>query len=384
MTFLAHDLGDFQTPPGLVTSVLAYLQRRGKVYERVLEPTCGTGTFIAGLLHMPVPPVEIQAIEWQQAYADTATTLCANNTTIHIVVQQANLFHLDLNSSLTWKTQGNLLVVGNPPWVTNATLGSLGSNNLPKKENLKRLRGIDARTGSSNFDIAESIWLKLITELRSEQPTIALLCKISVARNVLKYCYDMHVSVDRASIVRIDARKWFDVSVDACLFCIDVGTIQKSYMAHVYSDLDAIEPETTIGIQNGHVVAHIQSYDDVADIDGICSLTWRQGIKHDAASVMELVQARTTTALLLNKLGEYVDVEEEYVYPLLKGTDVFKHARLIQRAMDMYQRLRCETDNSSVQNGSSDSMHTVADRLEQLLMSYQTALPQTGQVKMNL
>jgi hypothetical protein len=48
---------------------------------------------------------------------------------------------------------------------------------------------------------------------------------------------------------------------------------------------------------------------------------WRQGLKHDAASVMEL--SRDETGRLRNKLGEIVDVESEYVYPLLKGSDLF-------------------------------------------------------------
>jgi hypothetical protein len=50
-------------------------------------------------------------------------------------------------------------------------------------------------------------------------------------------------------------------------------------------------------------------------------MSWRQGLKHDAAAVMEL--ARDGDAgTLRNRLGEPVDVEPEYVYPLLKGADL--------------------------------------------------------------
>src|SRR5205823_12751744 len=66
----------------------------------------------------------------------------------HFVIKQANLFDLDLHKDLQWSTTGPLLVVGNPPWVTNSELGLLGSNNLPHKKNLKGLRGIEARTRS--------------------------------------------------------------------------------------------------------------------------------------------------------------------------------------------------------------------------------------------
>ena len=117
---------------------------------------------------------------------------------------------------------GNLLVIGNPPWVTNSQLGRLGSNNLPIKTNFKGLKGIEALTGYSNFDITEYIWIKLIQELVYEKPTIALLCKTSVARNVLQFAFDAQLKISNASIRSIDAKKWFKASVSACLFCLDV------------------------------------------------------------------------------------------------------------------------------------------------------------------
>ncbi len=319
---MGNDLGDFQTPPDLVSRILATLQRKGKWYGRVLEPTCGRGNFISGLLQIPAPPVEIQAIELQHELVAVARNLSFSSNTTTIVVQQANLFQIHLSHFIKWGTNGDLLVVGNPPWVTNSTLGSLGSQNIPKKENLKRLRGIEARTGSSNFDIAEYIWVKLITELISEKPTIALLCKTTVARNVLKYCYDNSLPIGQSSMTRIDTRRWFHVSIDACLFCVDIGTECRNYYANVYGDLQAKEPESHIGVKKGHIIANIQNYEALGDIDGECSLIWRQGIKHDAASIMELLQANGDQ--LINKMGEPVCVEEAFVYPLLKGSDVSK------------------------------------------------------------
>jgi len=43
--------------------VLASLGPIGRRWSRVLEPTCGQGHFIAGLLAQKFPPQEIQAIE---------------------------------------------------------------------------------------------------------------------------------------------------------------------------------------------------------------------------------------------------------------------------------------------------------------------------------
>ena len=41
----------------------------------------------------------------------------------------------------------------------------------------------------SNFDVAEAVWLKLARELAAEAPTIALLCKTSVARGILQFAH---------------------------------------------------------------------------------------------------------------------------------------------------------------------------------------------------
>src|SRR5207248_9437626 len=115
-------------------------------------------------------------------------------------------------------------VVGNPPWVTNAALGVLESGNLPRKWNVKGARGLDARTGAANFDIAEAVWLKLIDELAGEdEATIALLCKMSVARNVLEHAERRALSIARASLSRIEARRWFGAEVEACLFRLTLG-----------------------------------------------------------------------------------------------------------------------------------------------------------------
>ncbi len=156
------EFGDFQTPPALVDAILDCLSSSGNDWSRVLEPTCGRGNFIEGLLKQAKPPCEIQAIEIQEAHLDIAKRIAEQSLVVRVVIQKANLFDLNLHQDLQWSITGPLLVVGNPPWVTNSELGILGSENLPQKKNIKGLRGIEARTGESNFDITEYIWLKLI------------------------------------------------------------------------------------------------------------------------------------------------------------------------------------------------------------------------------
>lgn len=303
--------------------VLECLGPVGGRWARVLEPTCGRGNFVEGLLRSHAPPAEIQAMELQEAHFKTARKLQGSSSASRVIVRRANIFDLDFRRDIHWDGSGSLLAVGNPPWITNSELGTLGSGNLPGKTNLKRLGGMEAMTGSSNFDIAEYIWLKLIRELSSEQATIALLCKTSVARNVLRFAFDADLPITHASIRKIDAKKWFGASVEACLFHVEAGPGERRYEADVFPSLSADVPESKMGFANGRLVRDIDGYKRFAFADGACQMVWRQGLKHDAAPVMEL--SRDESGRLRNKLGEAVDIEPEYVYPLLKSSDLFHH-----------------------------------------------------------
>ncbi len=318
---MAKDFGDFQTPLPLVSSILETLSTLGKTWTRVLEPTCGQGNFIEGFFTRDAPPREIQGIEIQPHYVSRAQHLIEQAPSLHLTIERGNIFDINLQIDISWPDTGPLLVVGNPPWVTNAGLGVLESKNLPQKTNLKGLSGLDARTGKANFDVAEYIWLKLIRELAAEQPTIALLCKTSVARNVLQHAYDANLPITQAALWKIDAKKWFHADVDACLFCVDVGAGEPSYQATMYQDLYATQPKSIMGIVDGHVVADVDAHTHIFVGSSMSSITWRQGVKHDAASVMEL--AVDEKGKLKNKLGEDVLVEQEYIYPLLKSSDLF-------------------------------------------------------------
>jgi hypothetical protein len=346
-------LGDFQTPPGLVAEVLETLSPIGNRWPRVFEPTCGRGHFIAGLLARKDRPREIRAIEIQDAHYQAAVASLSETDThgVDVEIVQRDLFDIDVGRELNWHEQSPLLVVGNPPWVTNSELGSLSSTNRPRRHNLKGLRGLEALTGSSNFDIAEAIWLKLALELADQRPTIALLCKTSVARSVLQFAHRARLSIDTVSIRRIDAARWFGVTVDACLFCAKLGEqrsdpplvkggasgglvpaqsvtgLQPAGMTPpqlripVYANLTRSQPDTVMGFGNGKLIADVESHARWAFADGVCPLDWRQGLKHDADSVMELVR-KQDCGRWCNRDGELVDVESDYVYPLVKGTDL--------------------------------------------------------------
>jgi len=303
-----RSLGDWQTPEWLCRQVFDVLVRRGVRYTRVLEPTCGAGGFLRAALDAYPALDEIVGLEIQDHHLREAHRLTRDR---RLRLANANIFKTDLHSDIQWATTGPLLVVGNPPWVTNAELGSLGGRNLPEKSNLRGLDGLDAMTGASNFDIAEYICLKILSELGPEKPTLAFLVKTSVARNVLKLSRQLGRPVQRASIHRFDASEAFGAAVDACLLVIDLGGADILEEVPVFASLTDDRPSHTLGFSNGELIADVRSYERCRHLDGASMLTWRQGVKHDASRVMEL--GRAADGVLSNKLGEVVEVEDIYM-----------------------------------------------------------------------
>ncbi len=338
-TFLSREFGDFQTPRRLVKEVVACLRESGKRWDRLLEPTCGVGNFILGAVegHLLSDGAKVIGIELQQRHFVKACCLNEHALGSQFDLFNTSIFNVDLSSQLEWPHKGKLLVLGNPPWVTNSELGALSSDNVPTKRNLKNLNGLDAITGGSNFDIAESIWLKLIDELKDEEPTIAMLCKTSVARNIIEYASRGKLPIASALIRKIDAAKWFGASVDACLFVVEVSRNAHALsQVPVFRDLKSTSPERVIGVLDRGLIADQRSYSEVRIVEGSFPFQWRQGLKHDAADVMELTWQRDGS--LRNKLGEPVHIESDFVYPLLKSSDV-AHARTtrIERAVIVTQ-----------------------------------------------
>ncbi len=81
----------------------------------------------------------------------------------------------------------------------------------------------------------------------------------------------------------------------------------------------------------------MKAYQQLAPPGGTSPITWRQGLKHDAASVMELIY--DDAGNLRNKLGETIIVEADYLYPLLKSSDLFHYGKpRLQRAVIVTQK----------------------------------------------
>ena len=307
-----NEFGDFQTPDGLAIACLRVLGLPSNA--RVLEPTCGRGSFLKAAATI-CPQSARQGIEIQQAHAQQAAAWGA--------VRVGNIFNTRLVEDVHWQTEGDLFVVGNPPWVTSAQLNRMDSSNLPRKENFKGAKGLDAVLGSANFDVCEYIILKVLSELQGRPFTLGMLCKTQIARNVMSYAASARWPVAGSAIYRIDAKKWFDAGVDACWFTVGVNTdAVRNYVTAVYDDVfdPSPAPASLFGVIDGLMVSDVDRYACVREADGKCPYEWRSGLKHDASSVFELVAGPAPTT----RKGVRLDLESDYLFPFLKSTDVFR------------------------------------------------------------
>src|SRR3989338_6255468 len=162
------EYGDFQTPRDLARQVCILLKNRNYTPKSLIEPTCGIGSFFLEALDN-FPSIEIgHAFDIEKEYVEILTK--EKKTSSH-KVEMADFFVKDWEVELN-KLPEPILVIGNPPWVTNSQLGQLQSKNLPTKYNFKRMKGLDALTGKSNFDISEWMMNKMIDWLQTKQVTI--------------------------------------------------------------------------------------------------------------------------------------------------------------------------------------------------------------------
>ncbi len=239
---------------------------------------------------------------------------------------------------------GKLLILGNFPWVTNSAVAAINGTNLPAKENFLGLRGIAARTGKSNFDISEWMLIRLVRALRGRSATIAMLCKSATARKLLRYAWQNDGQIAEGALYQVDAAAHFNAAVDACLLLARIGFAGPSE-ADVYSSLSASKPASRIGLAGQDLVADIGSYRQLRHLEGLSPFQWRSGIKHDCAGVMELRPVASGT--VENKLGERVELEPDFLYPLLKCTDL-ANGRIIPARLVLVTQRRVGDDTSSI------------------------------------
>ncbi|MEK6247955.1 MAG: N-6 DNA methylase, partial [Planctomycetales bacterium] len=280
------EFGDFQTPADLARKTCQLLARRQLQPASIVEPTCGKGSFLAAALQEFSTARHAVGLEINEAYVVEARIACREFAEKTEIIQ-ADFFAADWPALLD-RLPEPVLVIGNPPWVTSADLGSLGSDNHPEKTNLSRLNGIDAVTGKANFDISEWIWLKLIQWLDGRDATVAMLSKTTVARRVLSAAWKNEQHLEQAAIYLIDASQYFNAAVDACLLVCDLAAANTGRDCAVFSSLDASTKSSGFGYRDGLLLSDTKSYEKLAHLKGEDGTRWRSGVKHDCSKVMEL------------------------------------------------------------------------------------------------
>lgn len=310
-----REYGDYQTPVDFAEKVCRYLRDYRHIEpSAVVEPTCGSGSFLKSSLLFNAR--EYYGIEINPEYCE----ICRDS----IKDDRVNIIHSDFfafSSKALIKDQRQILVIGNPPWVTNSTLSSLGSDNLPVKANFKGLKGIDAITGASNFDICEYIILQLINEYRDTNTVISMLCKTTVARNVFKELKRNSIVFSSCDILEFNAANVFGIHADACVLVIQFsGQLVAPDVCNVYDFEDYRTARSQFGYLNGRFYSNLDI--DTENFDGHCCFEWRQGVKHDCSKVMEL---SIRNGVLQNGEKENVQIEDDIVFPLIKSS-MFKEA----------------------------------------------------------
>lgn len=319
------EYGDFQTNSHLANEITLFLKTRGVSPEVVIEPTCGKGNFIIASLGNFNHLQTVFGIEIYKPYVWECKfniidffLLNPNISSPDIYIYHFNVFDFNFDQIKNKYSDKNCLIIGNPPWVTNSQLGSLNSNNLPKKINFKKHSGIDAITGKGNFDIAEYITEMLIKAFNETTGNIALLVKNSVIKNIV---YEQKRNKHKISNLEkycIDSKQEFNVSVEASLFFSKLNS-KSHFSCKEFDFYDNSNMIKQFGWVADKFVSDIENYVNIEEYDGKSPFIWRQGIKHDCTKIMELDKRN---GYFFNKLNEEVELESGLVYGFLKSSDL--------------------------------------------------------------
>ncbi len=333
--------GDWQTPLALAREIVAVVARTCGPPAAVVEPTCGRGAFLVAA-HEAFPRAALLGLDRSRLHVGAARRALrdsgARSALVRGGLRVADFFRID------WKdTLGTLpapvLVLGNPPWVTSSVVGRLGGTNVPEKGRRQGFSGLESITGQSNFDISEWMIQALLEAGMDRGASLAVLCKSTVARKIVAFVHARRFALGGA-VYGVDSRLHFDASVDAVLF-VATPARRPSEVGRfaVHDTLGSTRPTRTMGVVDGRVSADTEAFVRTraltADETDPEEPTWRSGIKHDCAAVMELSCAPEG---LRNGTGERVDLEPERVYPLLKGSDVANGRATGRRAVLVPQR----------------------------------------------
>lgn len=326
------EYGDFQTNADLAYKVTLQLASKNISPEIIVEPTCGKGNFIIASLSNFKHIKNIFGVEIYKPYVwETKFNIInfylenPNFNKPEISITHCNVFDFDFKNIAKNYSNNDILIIGNPPWVTNSKLGSLNSTNLPKKTNFKNHSGLDAMTGKGNFDIAEFITLTMIKTFQKMKGHLMFLVKNSIIKNIVFEQIKNQYPIASLEKYCIDSKKEFNVSVEAALFYCQFNSVSELDCKefNFYNNQTSYQK---FGWIEDKYVSNIDTYYNTKGIDGESPFEWRQGLKHDCSAIMELDKVK---GHYINGLKEEIILEDGLVYGLLKSSDL-KNTVIIQ------------------------------------------------------
>ncbi|MBL7796761.1 MAG: hypothetical protein JNJ90_09680 [Saprospiraceae bacterium] len=317
--------GDFQTNPNLASRVASFLKQKSIIPAILIEPTFGKGNFIVAALSAFPGLQQIVGVEIYKPYVWATKFSILQYFLEHkdqpppiVQLYHQDVFDFDFRRLSRQIGSQEVLILGNPPWVTNAQLGAMNVDNLPTKSNFKNLSGLDAMTGKGNFDIGEFITLTLLQTFQHSKGSMAFLVKNSVIKNLIFDQQHRPLHIGNIAQYAIDAKREFDVSVDASLLVCDLNKTPEKLCSRLLFD-DPQNIGNQFGWNQNKFVFDLAKYRLVEAFDGTCPFEWRQGLKHDCSSVMEL--SRVNGHFSTPKEPE-VHLEQDLVYGFLKSSDL--------------------------------------------------------------
>lgn len=321
-----REYGDFQTPLELSNTICLYLASEDILPNVIIEPTFGKGSFIISALRHFSQTKRIYGVEiyepyyWQTKFL--ILELFINTPNLNkpkIFLYCDDIFNFDFSSIEKSIETHSILVLGNPPWVTNSELSTLNSSNLPAKSNFKFYTGFEAITGKGNFDIGEYIILTMFKLFSKRYGHMAMLAKNSVIKNVIYDLPKMNYRIGDMVALKINTKYFFDASVEASLFKCSFKLRSSSPICKVSLLNSPHLVENEFGWVNNKFVSDVSLYEKHKKYDGVCSYIWRQGVKHDCSKIMELDMVNNK---YVNGFEVEVNLENDLTYGLVKSSDL--------------------------------------------------------------